>query len=168
MIPIKQMLGQISPLLGSLLSGSLSVGTGQLLGKILLGKESASSADIEKALSDPTPTQLAALKKIEADLQIRLAEFTVEEEKLALQDRENARLRETQMRDRIPAILAVLLTVGFFGIMFSLMFFSITTEAHQVIDVMLGALGTAWISCISYYFGSSHGSQIKSQLLLNR
>ncbi len=86
----------------------------------------------------------------------------------SLRNDANACEREVQIRDGVPALLATLLTLGFFGILSAMMFFPIEKEAIQVVDVMLGALGTAWISCITYYFGSSHGSQIKNQLLTNR
>ncbi len=164
----KSILGQTAPLLGSLLGGSLGVSIAQLLGKVLLGNEKASQPDIEKALLNPTPAQLVALRQMESDLQTKLAEFTLDEKKLVIRDRANAREREVQTRDNVPALLATLLTLGFFGILSAMMFFPIEKEAGQVVDVMLGALGTAWISCITYYFGSSHGSQAKNQLLINR
>jgi hypothetical protein len=31
--------------------------------------------------------------------------------------------------------------------------------------VMLGSLGTAWIACVNYWFGSTSGSKTKTELL---
>lgn len=97
-------------------------------------------------------------------MQTKLSQTALDTEKLAVQDRDSARLREVQVRDKIPAVLAILLTVGFFSVLSAMMFLPIETDARPIIDVLLGALGTAWISCITYYFGSSHGSQTKNML----
>jgi hypothetical protein len=63
----------------------------------------------------------------------------------------------------LPPTLAIGVTVGFFGILFGLMFGQI--EHAPQIDIMLGSLGTAWTGIIAFYFGSSAGSQAKDDLL---
>jgi hypothetical protein len=119
-------------------------------------------------LANPTPEQLLALKQLEADLQVKLAQLHLDTETSVAKDRDSARQREIQVHDKIPALLAILLTVGFFSILFAIIFFPMSQESSHIIDVMLGALGTAWVSCITYYFGSSYGSHIKNQFLSAR
>jgi hypothetical protein len=67
-------------------------------------------------------------------------------------------------RSMMPPILAGAVTIGFFGIV-TLMFFSKIDENNPAILMMLGSLGTAWTGIIAYYFGSSAGSQAKTDLL---
>jgi drug/metabolite transporter (DMT)-like permease len=67
-------------------------------------------------------------------------------------------------RSMMPPILAGAVTVGFFAIM-TLMFFNKLDDSNPAILMMLGSLGTAWTGIIAYYFGSSAGSQAKTDLL---
>ena len=67
-------------------------------------------------------------------------------------------------RSMMPPILAGSVTVGFFGIM-GMMFHGAVDSSNPAILMMLGSLGTAWTGIISYYFGSSAGSQAKTDLL---
>jgi hypothetical protein len=67
-------------------------------------------------------------------------------------------------RSLMPPILAATVTVGFFGIMV-MMFIGKVDSANPAILMMLGSLGTAWTGIIAYYFGSSAGSQAKTDLL---
>jgi len=85
-------------------------------------------------------------------------------EKLAVEDRKSARDMQATTRSMMPPILAGAVTVGFFGIMV-MMFFNKIDSANPAILMMLGSLGTAWTGIIAYYFGSSAGSQAKTDLL---
>jgi hypothetical protein len=67
-------------------------------------------------------------------------------------------------RSLMPPLLAGSVTVGFFAIM-TLMFFNKLDDSNPAILMMLGSLGTAWTGIIAYYFGSSAGSQAKTDLL---
>jgi len=59
--------------------------------------------------------------------------------------------------------LAILVTVGFFGILVGMMMETFRTS--EALMLMLGSLGTAWTGIIAFYFGSSAGSQAKDDLL---
>ena len=71
----------------------------------------------------------------------------------------------TETIDCIPACLAFLVTIGFFGILAALMSGHVTKGDE--IMIMLGSLGTAWTGIIAFYFGSSASSQAKDQMLHN-
>ncbi len=162
---LKQVLGTIAPFLGNLIGGPLGGAAFKSVANLLLGKDDASPKEIQEALRNATPEQLLELKKLDAEYKTRMAELGIDEQKIASLDRDSARKREIAIKDHIPATLAIMLTLGFFGVLVGIMVYPIQEGAKSVIDVMLGSLGTAWISCVTYYFGSSAGSKIKTELL---
>lgn len=161
----KEILGKVAPFLGAAIGGPFGAAAGKLLGNFLLGDEDASEADMEKALSGASPTQLAELKKIDADYKVQMAKIGLDEQVLAATDREGARNREIKLGDNMPAILAIMLSMGFFGVLGTILFHPLPREVQGVIDIMLGSLGTAWIATINYYFGSSAGSRLKTLIM---
>ena len=165
---LKKILGTVAPFLGTMIGGPFGAAAGKLVGQVLLGNENASEAEIEKALAQATPEQLVELRRVDAEYKTKMAELGIDEQKIAAMDRDSARQREMVTKDKIPAVLALLLTFGFFGVLTMMMLYPIQQGTQGVIEVMLGSLGTAWISVITYYFGSSYGSQIKTQLLKDK
>jgi hypothetical protein len=84
----------------------------------------------------------------------------------------SARDREVQIStsDKAPLInkvalpvLAVFITFGFFGILAYMLLYNVPVPNKDVLNIMLGSLGTAWLSVVMYYFGSSSGSADKSR-----
>jgi len=108
-------------------------------------------------------TQVAAIQQAELELKKQAQEMNLDFAKLSVEDRKSARDMQAVTRSFIPPLLAVGVTLGFFGILFGLMYGQIQ-HAPQI-DIMLGSLGTAWTGIIAFYFGSSASSQNKDQLL---
>lgn len=128
----------------------------------------ASLADtLTQALGDPA--QLAALKQAEQAYQQAMQQMNYQHETdmetLAEKDRESARSMQVQTKSWIPGFLAILITVGFFGLLGFMILKPPPPQSQRVLDMMVGTLGTAWVMVVTYYFGSSLGSDRKTELL---
>jgi hypothetical protein len=110
--------------------------------------------------------QIAQVKVAEIELQRQAQELGLDFEKLAVADSVSARNMQIETKSHIPAMLASITTIGFFGILI-LLFFNKVDPINNALMIMLGSLGTAWTGVISFYFGSSAGSQAKDKLLYN-
>jgi len=137
-----------------------------------LGKQVDPNAkSISDAISEAmaSPEQLAKLKEIDNDFALQMKTLdinsTEEFEKIAAADRADARLMQEKTGSKIPAMLSISVTAGFFGLLLLLVFRALPQSNMSVVNIMLGALGTAWISVMNYFFGSSAGSARKTELL---
>src|SRR6266436_41202 len=129
------------------------------------------SPDISGVMQNLSTTEegrvkLDAAEKEYAETMAKMGYDSVEKlEEVAAADRASARAREVAVKDRMPGMLAIGVTLGFFGTLSLMFFHSIPDAGHDVLLVMIGALGTAWTSVVAYYFGSSAGSAAKTQIL---
>ena len=107
--------------------------------------------------------QIASIQAAEIQLKAKAQEMNLDFEQLAVQDRKSARDLQTTTKSFIPPLLALIITLGFFGILIGMMTGKVTSS--DALMLLLGSLGTAWTGVISFYFGSSASSQNKDQLL---
>jgi len=154
-------LAQIAPGIATALGGPLAGLAVSAISKALGidEKEVQNTIDSGKLSAE----QLASLKQAEIELQAKAQELGLDFEKLAVDDRKSARDMQTATKSSIPAILAIGVTIGFFGILFGLMTDNVTKS--DALLLMLGSLGTAWTAIVSFYFGSSASSQNKDEML---
>jgi hypothetical protein len=110
-----------------------------------------------------TAEQVASIQLAELELKKQAQSMNLDFAKLGAEDKKSARDMQIATKSWIPPIMALGVTIGFFGILAGLMYGQIQ-HAPQI-DIMLGSLGTAWTGIISFYFGSSAGSQAKTELL---
>jgi len=108
--------------------------------------------------------QIAQVKIAEIELQKQAQELGLNFEKLEVEDRKSAREMQATTRSIVPPALAAIITVGFFSILIMMMIGKVDGN-NPTILMMLGSLSTAWTGIVAYYFGSSAGSQAKTDLL---
>lgn len=134
------------------------------------GTDIAPTADaIVKAVQGATPEQMMAMKQADNDFATKMQAMGFahleELEKVAANDRDSARRREETVQDWTPRMLAYGVTIGFFGLLAFIATGNLAPGSTQILDVMVGTLGTSWVGIITYYFGSSAGSDKKTELL---
>jgi len=151
----------IAPTIATALGGPFGGLAYEAVSKVL----GVSQDDAKKMLDDGklTSDQIASVQQAEIALKAKAQELGLDFEQLAVTDRKSAREMQSNTHSFIPPVLAILVTIGFFGILYGLM-----TEQFKTSDallLMLGSLGTAWTGVIAFYFGSSAGSQAKDAML---
>ena len=149
------------PVLGKAIQGDVGGALNEGMKAIGLQPSGDSDKDkrnFDKAIESATPEQLQALKKVEYD-------FKVQMEKMASDDRDSARKRHLTMKDSTPAIIGISLVFGFFALLATLIFTEIPIHNQQILNIMLGSLGTMTTAVVTYYFGSSNGSSKKDEML---
>ena len=159
------LLQTVAPTLATALGGPLAGVAVKTLSSALLGHEEGTEDDVKAALEKATPEQLAAVKQIDADFKVRMKELDIDLERIAAGDRDSARKMQTATQDWVPRMLALLITIGFFGILVWMLMKGMPQNGTEALLMMLGALGTAWTGVINFYYGSSAGSKEKNALI---
>ena len=123
---------------------------------------------IAAAIGDPA--QRAALVKAEQDFQLQMAELgyknAADLEATAEEDRASARNREIQVKDWMPKLLGSGVVAGFLASVFLIL--SGRAKVDSVLaGTLIGYLSAKSELVLSYYFGSSAGSDRKTEIIAN-
>jgi hypothetical protein len=165
-----------APILGALLSatpaGAVISGAGALIASVL-GVEPTPGA-INAALADPA--SLVRLREIEARHAEELQRLVMQAEanriaadtaelQTAAADRADARDLAAKTNSNAPAILAMVITGGFFGVLSFMIGTNWTPTDNPSLLLLMGALSTSWGSVVNYFFGTSAGSARKDLVI---
>lgn len=164
----KALVGTFAPYLGAALGGPLG---GAAVGMIAdaLSLDDKSEASIKNALQGITPDQVAAIKAADQQFQVRMRELDIDSvtkiEALAVSDRDSARKREISVGDRTPQILVFAILVAW--IIANVFLFStpIPEGNKELLSRALGSLDTLLGLAFAYFYGSTAGGKLKSELL---
>jgi hypothetical protein len=159
------LLGQLAPSIATALGGPLAGVAVKTLSSALFGHEDGTEEQISAAMATATPDQLAAIKKIDADFKVQMKSLDIDLERIAAGDRDSARQMQRDTKDWVPKVLAIVITLGFFGILIWMLLNGMPKTGTEALLMMLGALGTAWTGVVNFYYGSSAGSKAKNDML---
>jgi len=161
------LLGSVAPSIATALGGPLAGMATKALSQALLGNEDGSEDDLQTALRAASPEQLATVKKIDADFKIQMKSLDIDLEALAVDDRKSARAMQTETKDFLPRVLAISVTLGYFGIIAYVLISGLPLNGSEVLLMLLGTLSAGWTGVMAFYFGSSSGSQKKDAMIHN-
>jgi hypothetical protein len=69
------------------------------------------------------------------------------------------------IRNTGAKILALIISLGFFGLVFLLSFHAVPQENREIFNVLLGTLATTFVAVTSFFFGSNIGASAKDAML---
>jgi len=161
----KQVLSKVAPLAGTMIGGPWGGLAAKAIGAVFghEGEAPPDEAQMAEYIEKATPEQLVQLKQIDSDLKIKMKELGIKESELAFDDKADARAAHKD--SKMPGILAIILTIGFFGSLIAMMLVEIPEANKTIVNIMVGSLGTAWIGSMQYFNGTTLGSHTKTKLM---
>jgi len=155
----------VAPTVALALGGPVAGLAVTALSQALTGKQDTTADQLSLLLAKPNADQITKLKEAEQVFNQTMKQLDINIIQIAANDLASARQREVTTGDHLtPRVLAVLVSVGFFGILGWMLDNAIPASGKEALLVMLGALGTGWTAVLSYYFGSSAGSFDKNAM----
>lgn len=163
----KSVLGAVAPMAATALGGPLA---GLVVGGIgkALGLSDATTDKVKKALADAqlTSEQIIAIRQAEADLKVKMRELDISEEQLAYQDTDSARKMQIAQPSIIPPLLAVIVVIAVGASEGLLLFGNMPSKVDPIVlGRVMGTLDAALMLVLSFYFGSSHSSERKTDII---
>lgn len=164
----KALVGTVAPWLGTALGGPLGGMAVEAIGGAL-GLQEKTVDSVKQALAGVTAEQMLAIKNADQAFAVRMQELGFKQvtdlENIAAADRKDARDMQRTVRSPIPAILSILVTSGYFGVLVGMMVGWLKVSDSQALLLMLGSLGTAWGMVMAFWFGTTSDSGRKTELI---
>ena len=151
---VKGIIGAVAPTIGTALGGPMGGMAANMVAEAL-GCD-PEPKKIEQAIQAATPEQLAELKKIDADFDIKMKELDVDLFALETADIQSA--RGMFSKDWTARIIGVTVVGGFMGYIFLVTIMPPEQNSEALINLVLGYLGGLASAIISFYFGASNTS----------
>ncbi len=163
----KELLTTVAPAIATAFGGPLAGTAVRIVAQTLVGDADAPAEQVVAALQGATPEQLKALKDADNAFKEKMAGYGIELARLAEVDTDSARKRQIELKDNTPAVLAYILTLGFFGLLALMAFVGFPPANEAVLNTMTGSLGTVWLVAMHFFYGSNMTSRETNSLLYN-
>ena len=156
-------LNQIAPGIATALGGPLAGLAVTAISKAL----GIDEKDVQKTIETGklSAEQMMSLKQAEIELQAKAQELGLNFEKLATDDRKSAREMQVSTKSFVPALLSILIVVGWSMVQYFLLTHIIAQEMRELVARVLGTLDGALMLVLGFYFGGIHNSQETNEML---
>lgn len=166
---VKSAIGTVAPwIAGTLGTPVAGVAVKAICDLFGLNSSTATPDDVTAALAGATPEQLLALKQADQKHQEFMVQIGYDHlDKLAAidaGDRDSARKREMTVQDWTPRILAYTIVIAFV-VMVAATLGGLSKVDSVLAGTLVGYLSAKCEQVIAYYFGSSRGSDRKTELM---
>lgn len=156
----------IAPMLGTALGGPLGGAAAAFVAdKLGLSEKTVDAVTSVLQSGQMTADQITQVKLAEIEFQKFLKDNAIKLEEVHASDRADARKMQTASKSPMPAILSIMVTAGYFGVLLGMMTEALSVRDSQALLIMLGSLGTAWGMVMAFWFGTTKGSSEKNELL---
>lgn len=172
---VGKIISSAAPVLGGVLAGppgaAVGAGVSMLLKAFGMGADTKPE-DLLKTL-EMDPASYVKLREIEANERNQLVELHRSQLLAQLEDMKSARQHEVDLA-RVghlssygPVVISLIVVLGFFTACALLIFRppSMSDSVMAILNILIGALVTAFTQVTSFYLGSSEGSSIKTKML---
>jgi hypothetical protein len=155
-------LEQVAPTIATALGGPLAGLAVEAVSKALGvdGEQAKAMLDEGKMSAD----QIAQVKVAELELQKQAQALGLNFEQLAVEDRKSAREMQVATKSYLVPSLAIIIVLSFIGVVVGTLAGFSKIESAMA-GTLIGYLSAKAEQVISFYFGSSAGSQRKDELL---
>lgn len=165
----KDIIGKVAPVISTALGGPLAGAATKYIASELLGNESATEDEIASYIQSANPEQLAHVKEIDNSFKIKMAEIGIEQNKLTVENTKNARKMATETSLIPHIILTMVFVVGYFALLFSLLFgvIQMAQEVETILTLLLGALSTGIPMILKFWFGGNPNDDKQNERIYN-
>ena len=153
----KGTLATVAPSIATAIGGPMGgVAARIALDALGIEAEGDSEKQLEKFVTFADPSILLQLKKAEHSFQVEMKRLDIDFKKVSADDRDSARKREMEVKDRTPQILAFMLLITYAFVQSYFLMYDIPVGNKDFILRSLGTMDGILIAMITYYFGSSN------------
>lgn len=166
----KATLAAVAPAIGSAIGGPFGALAGTAVKAVLGLDEDSTEESTAQALAKATPEQLLALKQADNEFKLNMQKLGIDLAKIDADDRNSARARETNVKDAMPKLLALVIIAGFFATVAYVLGWGLKNmdaASAAFAGSLVGYVSAKAEQVVAYYFGSSAGSSKKDLLLFS-
>ncbi len=155
----------LAPLLGTALAGPFGgVAASFLADKLGVPDKTVQAVTEALSANKLTPEQIASVRLAEIDFKKWMGDNQIQADQLVVEDRKSAREMQIATNSRMPAVLTLLVTFGFFGVLGTLLLRP-ELRANEVVLLMVGQLSAVWGACVAFYVSTTFSSGQKNNML---